>query len=321
MNWDFLRCTLRWMGASLLPVALTGCSSLATSHLTHIAPGEIPVQWELRETPFFPQEQNHCGPAALATLLNDRGIAVTPETLSRTTYLPGREGSLQIELMATARRYGQLVYPLSGGLDGLLREVAAGNPVLILQNQAFRWFPRWHYAVVVGYDLEQRELILRSGGERRWISGFTPFLSTWRRADEWGVVVLPPGRLPATAREEAYLRATLDLEQSQGPKTARPAIESAVARWPESTTAWLMLGNNAYAGDDWPGAVAAFRRAVTLAPDNPSAWNNFAYALLEGEHPERALEAIQRALSLAPDDANLHDSKAEISRRLAHPKP
>jgi len=309
------------MGASLLVAALTGCSSLTTSNLSHIPPGEIPRYKELRETPFFPQEQNHCGPAALATLLNDRGIPVTPETLSQTTYLPGREGSLQIELMATARHYGQLVYPLSGGLDDLLREIAAGNPVLILQNQAFRWFPRWHYAVVMGYDLEHRELILRSGGERRWISGFTSFLNTWRRADEWGVVVMSPGQLPATAREEAYLRAALDLERSQSPETARTAFESAVARWPESPTAWLMLGNNAYAGDDWPGAIAAFRQAVTLAPDNPSAWNNLAYALLEGERPERALKAIRRALSLAPNDVNLRDSKAEIVRRLAHPKP
>jgi hypothetical protein len=35
-----------------------------------------------------------------------------------------------------------------------LREVAAGNPVLVLQNLSFAWAPVWHYAVVMGYDAD-----------------------------------------------------------------------------------------------------------------------------------------------------------------------
>ncbi len=82
-------------------------------------------------------------------------------------FIPGREGSLQLEMVAAARRHGMLVYPLQGGLESVLEEVAAGNPVLVLQNQAFSWWPRWHFAVVVGFDRERRELVLRSGITRR----------------------------------------------------------------------------------------------------------------------------------------------------------
>jgi len=43
---------------------------------------------ELDQSPFFPQEDFQCGPAALATTLNAVGIGVTPEELARQVFLP-----------------------------------------------------------------------------------------------------------------------------------------------------------------------------------------------------------------------------------------
>ena len=108
-------------------------------------PTSLAPRVELTETPFFPQEEHQCGPAALATVLNYHQLAVTPAELTPQVYLPEREGSLQIELVAAARRYGMLAYPLRGNLSDLMTEVAAGNPVLVLQNLAFGWLPKWHY--------------------------------------------------------------------------------------------------------------------------------------------------------------------------------
>ena len=42
---------------------------------------------------------------------------------------------------------------LKGGIHSVLPEIAAGNPVLVLQNAGWSWLPVWHYAVVIGYDL------------------------------------------------------------------------------------------------------------------------------------------------------------------------
>lgn len=306
----------RGLGA-LLMCLLAGCSSIRLTPPLAELPDDIPPKLELTETPFFPQEQYHCGPAALATLLSQRQIEVTPEALALRTYLPERQGSLQVELAATARQYGQLVYPLSGAFDDLLREVAAGNPVMILQNQAFRWFPRWHYAVVVGYDLHRKELVLRSGQEKRWVTGFQTFMNTWLRADNWGVVTLPPGVLPATAREHAYLSAANDLELTHQSEPAHKAYLAAVKRWPRSAMAWLAFGNSAYARGEWHMAVEAIQSAVKLDPENPAAWNNLAYALLADAHADQALTAIERALALAPDDPNLLDSRREIRLQAA----
>src|SRR3569623_3150374 len=69
--------------------------------------------------------------------------------------------------LAQQRRYQRLPNVLEPELAALLREVGAGHPVQVLQNRGLSWAPRWHYAVVVGYDLARDEVVLRSGTERR----------------------------------------------------------------------------------------------------------------------------------------------------------
>src|SRR6267143_388496 len=116
---------------------------------------------ELTQVPFFPQSEYQCGPAALATALASFGVKVTPEDLVPQVYLPERKGSLQIEMMAAARRHGMVSYQLAPRFEDVLRELSAGNPVIVLQNLGFGG--GWHYAVAVGYDYSYGDLILRSG--------------------------------------------------------------------------------------------------------------------------------------------------------------
>lgn len=93
----------------------------------------------LDHVPFYPQEKYQCGPASLATMLNTQGLATDPEILKELVYLPGRQGSLQVEMVAGARSHDMVVYPLKPNLEAVLGEVNAGNPVLIMQNLRFNW--------------------------------------------------------------------------------------------------------------------------------------------------------------------------------------
>lgn len=151
---------------ALLLAALSGCATPQTKRLLESAPA-FPQRVELSAVPFFAQEAYQCGPAALATVLNNSGLNVTPDELGPQVYVPARQGSLQFELLAAARRYGRVPYVLRPQLEILAAEVAAGNPVLVLQNLGIAALPFWHYAVVVGFDLARADIVLRSGRERR----------------------------------------------------------------------------------------------------------------------------------------------------------
>ncbi len=297
----------------LLILLLVGCAGAPQSDaLRSAVPADMPSRVELEDVPFFPQEQYQCGPAALATVLTHAGHPVRPEALVPRVYLPAREGSVPVEMVATARQSGMLVYPLAPQLADLLREVAAGHPVLVLQNLAFDWSPRWHYAVLIGFDLPAGTVVLRSGTTRRWVTPLATFERTWARAARRAWVILPPGEMPATARALAYLTAAADLEQVGQREAALAAWQAAVRTWPDEPRAWLTWGNALYDQGDVAGASEAFRRAVTLDPRDPAAWNNLAYALLADACPVQAVRAIDCALRLAPADANLQDSRREI---------
>jgi ABC-type bacteriocin/lantibiotic exporter with double-glycine peptidase domain len=133
--------------------------------------------------PFFPQTDYQCGPAALATILAHEGLAVDPDSLAPAVYTEGLRGSLQAELLAATRRHGLVPYPLSPDPATLVAEIDSGKPVLVLQNLGLDRLPIWHYAVVVGFDAERHEVLLRSGTERRRTERLSRFLRSWARAD------------------------------------------------------------------------------------------------------------------------------------------
>ena len=262
---------------------------------------DLPAQVELTDVPFFPQEDYQCGPAALATVLTHRGIDTNPDQLVGRVYLPERKGSLQVEMVAAARAHDLLVYPLEPRLDALLAEVAAGNPVLVLQNLAFDSWPQWHFAVVVGYDLPSQTIILRSGTTRRWTGSFHQFERSWIKGDRWAVVTVEPHRLPVSARETQWLQAASDLEQTGRKAAALKAYQAATQRW-DSGLAWFALGNSRYAEGDRQSAERALRNSVASDGAFAPGWFNLGQVLAERGCPAQAASAKACAVQLAPED-------------------
>jgi tetratricopeptide (TPR) repeat protein len=179
-----------------------------------------------------------------------------------------------------------------------MAELAAGHPVLVLQNLGLDWWPQWHYAVAVGYDRERGDLLLHSGLEARQWMALSTFERTWARADHWALVILPPARLPATADEPATLRAAAALEQVGHADAAATAYQTILERWPDSLGALMGLGNARYALGDLSGAEVAFRSATINHPRAAAGWNNLAQVLAERGERAPALDAARRAVEL-----------------------
>ncbi len=288
--------------------------------LREALPADLPEKVELAEVPFFPQDEYQCGPAALATTLAASGVRVTPDDLVSQVYIPERKGSLQIEMLAAPRRHGLVSYQLAPRFEDLLRELAAGHPVIVLQNLGIG--EGWHYAVAVGYDYDSGELILRSGTTQRQVLPFTVHEMVWKRSGYWAMVALPPQRIPATANEQRWLGAIAAVERAGNPSPARAAYAKFLERWPQNVNAAVGLANTHHALGALPEAERVLRAALELAPDSVIALNNLAQTLSDqGKHAE-ALSYIERAVERAsagggPFAAAVQDTRDTIRKRLA----
>lgn len=275
--------------------------------------GDFDSAPELTATPFYPQERYQCGPAALMTVLSHSGVNTTVEQLVRQVYLPAREGSLQAEMLATTRAVGRIPYRISGNLASLGAELRAGRPVLVLQNLGVRWWPRWHYAVAIGLNAEQAQLVLRSGTEERRVTPLRTFLHTWKRSGNWGIVILKPDEMPVDVDRERWFSALAGLEQTGPVDASVIAWQHAAERWPGSLVARFGMANSRYASGDWSGAEVVYRELLAEQPGLALARNNLALALLRQGHVEEALQEVSRARDAV---ANGTELQAEIDRTI-----
>ncbi|TXS89880.1 peptidase C39 family protein [Parahaliea maris] len=282
---------LQWVSLALLSCLLTACA---------VYPDQPPAPQagpaELTGVPFFPQSEYQCGPAALATSLLYSGVEVDDQALEQAVFLPGRQGSLQAELLAASRRYGRIPYRIPGTPDALIAELDAGNPVLVMQNLGIDALPQWHYAVVVGYEPNRREWILRSGTERRRLESHRRFLLSWQKASHWAVVTLPPERLPASVTPAAATLALADAERVLGEAALLPGWEAAVARWPQQPEFLFGAANAQRAAGNDQAASKRFAQLLALAPDHYAGRNNYADLLLAQGCPASGREVLSPAV-------------------------
>jgi hypothetical protein len=229
---------------------------------------------ELASTPFHPQDDYHCGPAALATVLNASGVPVSPDDLAGDLYLPDRRGTLQIELAAAARRQGRLAVQLDGSLPAVVAQLGQGRPVVVLQNLASTVVPVWHYAVVVGYLPDEDRFVLRSGREFRQLTRRGRFAATWDRAGNWALVLLDPEEVPEGVPAGA---------------------------WPDDVMARLGEANNLYYLGERTAAAEAYRTLLDVHPHHEVAVHNLIMVLLELDRACDAERVVRRAEALQGD--------------------
>jgi hypothetical protein len=308
----------RWLAATALFLLLSGCASMVpqTMGLRTGWPEGVPQSVELAQVPFFPQQEYQCGPAALAMALASSGAAVRPEALVDTVWLPGRRGSLQLEMLAAPRQHGRIGYRLAPRYADLLREVAAGNPVVVLQDLGAIG-RQWHYAVVIGFDYPSGTVYLRSGLQMRERMSFTAFERSWLAGGYWAMVVLPPDRVAATATEERWLESLLGLARGGNAQATVRAYETALRRWPDSLPAAIGLANHLHTRGALAEAAGVLRTARERHPQSVIVLNNLARTLSDlGLHAEALALIDQAGATDSPFASEVRATRQQIVERM-----
>ena len=228
-------------------------------------------------------------------LLNYTNTDVTVEALIKEVYLPGRKGSLQIDILSSTRRHHRIPYLISPGFEPLFREMDAGNPVLVLQNLGLSWAPVWHYAVAIGYNLPQQQITLHSGTYKARTLALKTFERTWRRAKYWGMVTTTIDKIPASAEPQRFISAITTLKDG---KSKHRAYIAATKRWPKQLLPRIGLGNSFYNQGNIAEAEQAYRMAVKNGPQSALALNNLAQALADQNKFDEALAIAQQAVDI-----------------------
>ncbi|MCW8820660.1 MAG: PA2778 family cysteine peptidase [Sulfurovum sp.] len=238
--------------------------------------------------------------------------------LDERTLIPVKGGTLQAELVSTARANGLLVYPLDPTFDALLAELGKQHPIIVLVNRGYSWYPFWHYAPVTGYDEEKRTILMHFSDQPNEALPIATFAALWKRSGNWGVVLLPPGHLPVSASAKTFLRAAYDLEKTGMTDDAIIAYQSALLRWPKDIDIHFALANAYYHSHQFAAAEQSYRKLLSLEPAHPLALNNLADLLCRTGRSKDALRVIEKAVT---DDIEIQSiinaTRKEISTGCA----
>ena len=306
--------TSRCAGLLFLLTLLSACQTPPQTRQLLRAPPDIADQHLIAQVPFYPQQDYFCGPTTLAEVAGFYDLSTSPDAIAPNTFIPGRQGTLQIEMAAATRQLGMLAYVQPRAtMAQLLSLVAEDIPLIVLQNNSIAWLPQWHYAVVIGYDLDRAEVILHTGVTPNHRLNFGTFERTWQRGNYWLLAMLPPDKSSAQLEPFLYTKASQDLLSTGQTGAGLTALESATQQWPDYWLAYFLLGNHYFSAQP---TVAAnwFEQGLPAAQQQAAYLNNYALLLSSLACHEKASDLINQALQLVPEDANLLDSQQQIQQ-------
>ena len=217
----------------------------------------------ISNVPFYPQQAFFCGPTTLSEVLNFYGGTEAPEDIAGATFIPGLEGTLQIEMVASARQQGLLAYAQRGSLKQLLGLVQNDIPVIVLQNNSISLFPMWHYALVIGYDLAEQKVILHTGETKAHTLNLATFERTWQRGNYW-LLAPAPGSVSSLHFDKfIYTKAAQDLLTTGQTASGLQALQGASQQWPDYWLAYFLLANH-YLQTDLKRAIHWYEKGLSL---------------------------------------------------------
>tara|TARA_B110001454_G_scaffold219204_1_gene252196 strand:- start:6762 stop:7598 length:837 start_codon:yes stop_codon:yes gene_type:complete len=257
-----------------------GCATTVVLEAPSMMSLSLPKEQVIPNVEFIDQEKDFCGPATVTMALRWNGIDADINHVAQNVFTPELSGSLPVDILSANRRYGMLAMSVNT-MDSLMTEIAANNPVIVFQNLTVSWAPQWHYALVVGYDLTRKKIVLHTGHQPYMEMDLSDFEYTWNLADNWGLVVLSPDKLSSSASEMDHVKAAVILEQLKKSEDASVSYQRILEKWPNNLVALIGAANNAYQNGNRKLAIRILKHAVKVHPESVAAKNNLTIAIAE----------------------------------------
>jgi ABC-type bacteriocin/lantibiotic exporter with double-glycine peptidase domain len=169
---------------AFLCLAISACAGPTLSGLDT---SRTPPRHLIEGVPFFKQAAHQCGPAAMASVLNYRGIKVSPEEIIGAIYSRGAAGTLDFDMVLYAGKQGRKVEKYQGALENLRKNVDSNNPLIVLVDYGFLSYRRNHFMVVLGYD--ESHIYVNSGLEPIAAISNDEFIRTWKKTNFWTLLI------------------------------------------------------------------------------------------------------------------------------------
>lgn len=137
-------------------------------------------------------DEDDCGGAALASVLNFWGYPATPESVEAAIGRRDRRLSAG-DIADHARSRGLEAYVFFGTMDDVRHELEQGRPVIVgLGKKVVTGKALAHYEVVVGYEPAKRLVLLLDPGQGWQVDTFRGFAEEWARSGGVTIVTFLP---------------------------------------------------------------------------------------------------------------------------------
>lgn len=159
-----------------------------------VSTSDAPASCKIEGVARTKQLTNYCGPACLTSVLRHYGSQLTQEDIGKETYDPSLNATNGADMLYFARERGFSAYSWNSSLSDVKRKIAAGVPVIVLQQNSLS-DKSGHYRVLTGYnDAKSKFSVMDPYYDDITEMSYAQCERLWGTMGHWALAVIPASK-------------------------------------------------------------------------------------------------------------------------------